>query len=202
MPTLYYFHDPMCSWCWGYRPTAEKLFASLPAAVTRKNIVGGLAPDSDELMPRAQRVAIAGHWKRIENMLGTHFNHDFWKNGEPRRSTYPACRAVLAAALQNREESMTLAIQEAYYLNARNPSDVDTLQELAVALGLDAERFNADLRSATIEAELQRQVGFARQSPISGFPSLVLEYASVMTPVTVDYQDYATSLREIEKLLG
>ncbi|MDF4306582.1 DsbA family protein, partial [Vibrio parahaemolyticus] len=22
---LYYVHDPMCSWCWGYKPTIEKL---------------------------------------------------------------------------------------------------------------------------------------------------------------------------------
>ncbi|MFT6977114.1 MAG: putative protein-disulfide isomerase, partial [Shewanella psychromarinicola] len=23
--TLYYVHDPMCSWCWGYRPTWDTL---------------------------------------------------------------------------------------------------------------------------------------------------------------------------------
>ena len=23
--TLIYVHDPMCSWCWGFRPTFERL---------------------------------------------------------------------------------------------------------------------------------------------------------------------------------
>ncbi len=135
-------------------------------------------------------------------MLGTRFNYGFWTDCEPRRSTYPACRAVLAAALQDHEEAMIFAIQQAYYLNARNPSDVATLQELAAALGLDAERFFEDLQSAAIETELQRQVGFARQSPISGFPSLVLKRDGVMAPVAVDYQDFRSSLGEIENLLG
>ena len=84
MATLYYYHDPMCSWCWGYRPTLQKLFSSLPEGVTRTNIVGGLAPDSDQPMPEAQRAAIAGYWRRIEDMLGAEFNHDFWTRCEPR----------------------------------------------------------------------------------------------------------------------
>jgi putative protein-disulfide isomerase len=44
MPVLYYYHDPMCSWCWGYRPVADQLFSSLPAWITRVNVLGGLAP--------------------------------------------------------------------------------------------------------------------------------------------------------------
>ncbi|MBE8572891.1 DsbA family protein, partial [Vibrio sp. OPT46] len=27
---LYYVHDPMCSWCWGYKPTLDKLKQQLP----------------------------------------------------------------------------------------------------------------------------------------------------------------------------
>lgn len=202
MATLYYFHDPMCSWCWGYRPTAQRLFSSLPAGVPRTNILGGLAPDSDEPMPQAQRDAIAGYWRRIEDMLGTTFNHDFWTNCEPRRSTYPACRAVIAAAKQGREEDMILAIQEAYYLRAKNPSDTDTLRRLAVELELDAAVFDADLESGDTEEELRRQIGFARRSGTSGFPSLALEYGDQLIPVSVDYKDYATTLKEIEHLLA
>ena len=200
MATLYYFHDPMCSWCWGYRPTAQRLFSSLPAGVSQTNVLGGLAPDSDEPMPAAQRDAIAGYWRRIEDLLGTTFNHDFWTDCEPRRSTYPACRAVIAAAKQGREEDMILAIQEAYYLRAKNPSDADTLRQLAVELELDAELFDADLESSDTEAELRRQIGFARRSGTSGFPSLALENGGKLIPVGVDYKNHATTLAEIERL--
>lgn len=201
MATLYYFHDPMCSWCWGYRPCAQQLFASLPENVERTNILGGLAPDSDEPMPLAQRAAIAGHWRRIDAMIGTNFNYDFWTQCEPRRSTYPACRAVIAAAKQGGEEEMILAIQTAYYLEAKNPSDLDTLEQLAGRLSMNGNEFAADIRSAETELELQRQVQFARVSPISGFPSLVLDISGELQEIAIDYQNPDVSLKEIQDYL-
>jgi putative protein-disulfide isomerase len=200
--TLYYFHDPMCSWCWGYRPSSQKLFAALPKEVKRVNVLGGLAPDSDEPMTPAMREAISGHWRRIEAMFGTRFNHDFWTQCEPRRSTYPACRAVLAASRQAAEEQMILAIQQAYYQQARNPSDVSVLCELAGQSGLDEQRFLADIHSAGVEAELQRQLAFTRSAPITGFPSLVLEVDDQPFPIRVDYKNHEMTLDEITRIIG
>ena len=202
MTTLYYFHDPMCSWCWGYRPCAQQLFSHLPGGVARMNVLGGLAPDSDEPMPREQRAAIASYWRRIEEMLGTEFNHDFWTECEPRRSTYPSCRAVIAAARQGCEEEMILAIQTAYYLEARNPSDTSTLEQLAAQLDLDTELFSADIRSPGIEEEFQRQLSFTRRAQVSGFPSLALDSNGQITAISVDYRDWHATLRNIQNLLG
>lgn len=200
MFTLYYYHDPMCSWCWGYRPTAELLFAGLPKNISRENILGGLAPDSDEPMSVELRKAIPGHWQRIQDMFGTEFNFDFWTNCEPRRSTYPACRAVIAAANQQQEAEMILAIQRAYYLRAKNPSDTETLVTLARELNLDSNRFKTDLRSLDTESELQRQVAFARSSPINGFPALALNTGSRLGRVRLDYRDHNTTLRHLSEL--
>ncbi len=199
--TLYHFHDPMCSWCWGYRPVAMMLFANLPQGVARVDVLGGLAPDSDQPMPAAQREAIQGYWKRIESMLGTEFNHEFWRVNEPRRSTYPACRAVLAAQRQSRCEEMVHAIQRAYYLEARNPSDLDVLVALASELGLDAGEFRRDLTSGETEAELQRQIRFARDSGVTGFPSLILDDGRAMQPIVVDYHDHRSTLAKLAALL-
>jgi len=200
--TLYYFHDPMCSWCWGYRPVAGQLFANLPAGVVRSNILGGLAPDNDAPMPMWQQAAISGHWKRIEEMLGTTFNYDFWIRCHPRRSTYPACRAVIAAGKQGFEDEMVLAIQKAYYLKARNPSDLDTLEQLAAGLGLNSESFRADMASLETETELQRQIQFTRASISSGFPSLQLEIGGRVHNISVDYENAAASLGEIRNHLS
>ena len=38
-------------------------------------------------------------------------------------------------------DAMIFAIQQAYYLNAKNPSDIDVLTECAVSIGLDADTF-------------------------------------------------------------
>ncbi|MCH8056958.1 MAG: DsbA family protein [Proteobacteria bacterium] len=192
-PILYYVHDPMCSWCWGYRPTWDALQQALPEDIQQVNVVGGLAPDSDEAMPMEQQKLIAGHWQRIAEELGTKFNFDFWTNCAPRRSTYPACRAVLAAAAQGAEEAMINAIQHAYYLRAMNPSDASTLIALAKDIGLDTQRFTDDLASAGIQRELERHFALRRSIDVYSFPSLVLQIGQESYPVPLDYQDHQIS---------
>lgn len=199
---LYFFHDPMCSWCWGYRPVSDKLIAALPESVRLMKIVGGLAPDSDQPMPVELQQKLPKAWRRIRDLLGTEFNFDFWTQCKPRRSTYPACRAVLAAGNQGMYDEMVDAIQRAYYLRAMNPSDLETLEVLAEELGLDGERFAADIRSEDTNTALLHQVQLARQSPIDGFPSLVLDIGGRLIPVTRDYKDYRPSLLHIEALVS
>jgi putative protein-disulfide isomerase len=201
MHTLYYFNDPMCSWCWGYRPVSDQLFASLPDSVTRTNILGGLAPDSDKPMAPELRTMLQGAWNNIHTMFGTEFNFDFWSKCQPRRSTYPACRAVLAAENQQSGERMTDAIQRAYYTRAMNPSDITTLETLAQELNLDRERFSIDIASVELNDELMRQVELAQQSPIDGFPSLTLEIRGRQQRVTRDYRDYQVTLDHIDYLI-
>ena len=196
---LYYVHDPMCSWCWGYRPTLDRLRKALPEYVGWQNVVGGLAPDSDQPMPPEIRDMVQGHWRRIQRELGTRFNFDFWTRCEPRRSTYIACRAALAADEQGREEDMILAIQEAYYLRAMNPSDVEVLVQLASELEMDTAAFTHALASKETEQELQAQISQVREWPVSGFPSLILSTHGRVRPLPLDYHDHETTLAAIQE---
>ena len=200
--TLFYVHDPMCSWCWGHRPQWVYLQANLPDAVSVKNVVGGLAPDSDEVMPLAQQQAISSYWKKIEGMLGTQFNHHFWQQNIPRRSTYPACRAIIAARWQDTEDKMIVAIQEAYYLKAQNPSDTETHLLLAAELGLDAEKFAADLSSEKLEKAFMQELQFARSLPINGFPSMVLQHQDKVHVIPLDYKNYRGAIKAITKIIA
>ena len=190
----------MCSWCWGYRPVWLQLKAALPVTLKIQNVLGGLAPDTDEVMPPELQAQIQAHWRRVESELGTRFNFDFWTKNQPRRATYKACRAVLAASLQGHEEAMIEAIQNAYYVRALNPSQSSVLVQLAVELSLDVERFRADLDANKTHQLLARQVAFSRASQIAGFPSLVLARAGQQQPVQIDYKDYRVSLAQIKAL--
>ncbi len=204
---LYYFHDPMCSWCWGYRPAWQSLKAALPTDVRVENILGGLAADSNEPMPSELQAHIKGHWRHIEGELGTAFNFDFWTENQPRRSTYQACRAVLSARRQGLEEVMIEAIQRGYYLRAMNPSNDDVLAQLAREIGLDETEFCADLVSEDVQQQLTEQIEFSRTTNISGFPSLFLscvgngEGERKVLPITIDYKDYRATLDQIIRSL-
>ncbi|MEH0675313.1 DsbA family protein [Vibrio scophthalmi] len=200
-PILYYVYDPMCSWCWGYQPVWQKVKQQLSGTVSVQYVVGGLAPDSDEPMPMAMREQIASYWRKIENLLGTPFNYDFWTSNTPRRSTYPACRAALAARKQDAELVMINAIQRAYYLEAKNPSDDEVLLALANQVGLDMTRFEEDYRSAQLNQSLLDEIGFSRQIGANGFPSLVLRIEDHVYPIAVDYRDAHNTVTLVRSVL-
>lgn len=198
--TLYYVHDPMCSWCWAFRPTWHRIRADLPTTLPVQYLLGGLAPDTEQPMPFELQQKIRSTWETIKKQVpGTEFNFDFWTQCQPRRSTYPACRAIIAVTRQQSEleEAMIEAIQRAYYLQAQNPSDDSTLIALAVELGLDKQRFTNDLNSAETREELVRQIEFSRVMGVRGFPSLVLQQGDNYFPVAFDYNDSSVAVDRI-----
>jgi len=104
MDTLFYVHDPMCSWCWGFAPTFETVLSELPNSVKVNHLLGGLAPDSNDPMPESMQLSLQQTWQRIAEVIpGTEFNFDFWTQNAPRRSTWPSCRAVIAARRQSQD---------------------------------------------------------------------------------------------------
>ena len=176
-PVLYYFHDPMCSWCWGFKPVLNELIKNISDVVEIEYILGGLAKDSEATMPVEMQSQIENTWRRIQQTIpGTQFNFDFWKNCTPRRSTYPACRAVIAAKQQGitNNARMISAIQKAYYTESLNPSDYPVLYQLAQNLKLDTEQFKADIHATETQHELERQIEFARSIGANSFPFLFL----------------------------
>ncbi len=202
--TLYYVHDPMCSWCYAFAPLWEQLQARLPASVRVERLLGGLAPDSDTPMDEAMRMRLEATWHRIEQSVpGTHFNFDFWSRCTPYRSTYPSCRAVIAATAHGDEygQAMTRAIQHAYYQQARNPSKIEVLLELAAEIGLEPAAFAQDMASQRTENELQRQLAVASELGVDSYPSLILSVNTSRWPVAIDYNEVAPMLDTIEFLL-
>jgi putative protein-disulfide isomerase len=201
--TLYYFHDPMCSWCWAFRPRWQDIVAGLPHHVRSQRVLGGLASDTDQTMPTDMQAKLRSIWQKIQQTVpGTPFNFEFWEQCVPRRSTYAACRAVIAARRQSpdHEEMMILAIQQAYYVEARNPADSNTLSELASEIGLDRALFSADIESPAVQEELLKEIEFTRRREVKGFPTLLLEKEGIFITIQHDYTDAKAVLHQIRRL--
>jgi len=199
---LYYVHDPMCSWCWAFTPALARLSTALPADIALHKLLGGLAADSDKPMPAPMREQIEQTWRHIQQSVpGTEFNFDFWRHCQPRRSTWPACRAVLIAREAGIEEQMNRAIQRAYYLQARNPSDSGELTRIAGSLGLDADTFAATLNSAAIRGQLEAEIRRSRDLGVRSYPSLVLDTGRERWPIAVDYNHAGPMLEAIASLV-
>jgi len=178
--TLYYVHDPMCSWCWGFRPTWEKLKRDLPDSIRPQYVLGGLAPDTTEPMPEPMQQMLQQTWHRIaQTVPGTQFNHAFWTQNKPRRATYPACRAVLSANAQS------------------------GLIELAANIGCDVNTFKESLNAQTTIDALHHQIAFSRRLGAQGFPSLFFEaIGKTPTPLALSYSDTVSVFEQIDIALA
>jgi len=192
--TLYYIADPMCSWCWAFANVFGPVEQRLRPEVSVRLVLGGLAPDDDAPMDDASRSYIRSAWRTIEERTGTRFNHSFWEACTPRRSTWPACRAVLAAGERGRE--MFAAIQRAYYEEARDPSERATLVALGVELGFDDGSFAEAIDAPETRRQLAEDFALRDRFGVSGFPSLALERGEERGLLTSGWLD-APALEEL-----
>ena len=191
----------MCSWCWAFRPAFNTLIEKLPKEINVIRLLGGLASDSDIAMPDNIREYVLQNWRAIEKKVPeTKFNYDFWEQCKPRRSTYPACRAVIAARKQKNkfDTKMTLAIQKAYYLQARNPSDYETLIELAGEIGADKTKFSKDVASSEVDKILKEEIQQSKSLELKSLPSLVFVNGEKKIKIEPDYLDAEVMLDKIE----
>jgi len=193
----------MCSWCWAFRLSLNTLIEELPKEINIIRLLGGLAPDSDLPMPENTREYVLQNWRAIEKQVPeTKFNYDFWEKCKPRRSTYPACRAVIAARKQKDvfDTAMTLAIQEAYYLEARNPSDYETLINLAEEIGADKNKFSKDVRSTETDKILEEEIQQSKSLDLKSLPSLLFIDGERKIRIEPDYLDAQVMLEQIVRL--
>ena len=200
-PVLYYLYDPMCSWCWGFKPVWDQVRERLQGELDIVYVVGGLAPETHTPMPLDMQTYLQQAWLKVTEHTGASFNHDFWSLNTPKRSTYPACKAVLVARQPGLELEMYAAIQQLYYQKAGNPSEYENLYKLAEDLGLEQQRFIEQIHSDEIDTLLQQEIMLTEQLGAQGFPSLVLQHDGTTRFIEHSYTDVEQNLRKIRSFI-
>ncbi len=97
---------------------------------------------------------------------------------------------------------MLLAIQQAYYLQAKKPSELNVLIKIAGQLGLDEKYFSRDIKSAICKKILLDDIKLCRNINISSFPSLVLKHGKSYTLLHIDYTNSKIILNQITQTLN
>lgn len=196
--TLFYFGDPMCSWCWGFKPVLELVDREYPE-LRRVTVMGGLRQGEEEPMSDELAGMIENAWERIEEVTGQPFNHDLWRQHRPLATTLPACRAVIAARLldASREWRFMVAMFEAYFTRALDPSRRETHLLIAQEQGFDPGVFQAVLNSPAVEDTLAKDLALTRRFGVSGFPTAILSVGSDNYLIAPGYQPIETVRRAI-----
>lgn len=186
---LRYFGDPMCSWCWGFKPVLEQVDREYPE-LRRETVMGGLRGESDQPMSDELVKLVQGAWRRIEEATGQPFNYDLWRRHRPLATTLPACRAVVAARLLHPERywPFMVGMFEAYFTRAMNPTDRETWLDVARRQGFDEAAFASQLDAPEVGHALQQDLTLTRKFGITGFPSVVLTLGTDHYLVSPGYQ--------------
>ncbi|MGE5320498.1 MAG: DsbA family protein [Hyphomicrobiaceae bacterium] len=186
LPILWYFADPMCSWCWGFSPVIETLRDEYRERMKIALVLGGLRPGETAPMTATGREEILHHWRAVQARTGQPFR---FEGALPEGFVYdtePACRAVVTVAGIDPGQifAMFKAIQTAFYAAGRDVTQPGVLADLAAGLGVEAQAFLHAFDSDAARTRTQAHFRQARQAGVRGFPTLIVQQDAQLHPVS------------------
>ena len=157
-----FYTDPVCPWSWAAEPALRRLMWEFEGELEFVWVMGGLARSYEE----ANLLDVVSVWLEDAAAGGMPSDPRIWMKN-PLESTYPACRAVKAAAEQGPEaESRYLrTLREGIMFERRKLDHPETLIDAAERGGLDRKRFEADLRSPASEEAFEADLAEVRDPP-------------------------------------
>jgi len=202
-PTLWYFADPMCSWCWGFSPVITEIKVNYANKINIALVMGGLQTEELQTLSDSSREEIFHHWHQVAKMTGQAFLFDGALDKEFVYNTEPACRAVIAAGLIEPTQKFTYftAIQHAFYAENQDVTQLECLQQLAHDCGIDRDEFKRFFTEETTKQSLEKSLQFTKKAGVQGFPTLILNLQNDLHMITRGYLDYAGVSVALDKLL-
>ena len=192
---LWYFADPMCSWCWGFSPVIENIRSTYGERLNIALILGGLRPGTTELMTAKMRDEILHHWHDVHKLTAQRFSFEGAMPEGFIYDTEPASRAVITVAELSPDRIFPYfkSIQSAFYVDQIDVTHADRLAELATQQGLTTKQFLSHFHSEVAKQKTRQHFQAAQQVGVSGFPTLVLQQGS-------DFEFIARGYRPLDAL--
>ena len=176
--------DPYCTWCWGAEPILRKIEEVYAAQVRIAFRMGGLVADISTFYDPSNRIGgpkwyeqVAAHWLEASARHGMPVDERiFFDLKDSGFSTFPASIAYKSAQFQD-EASANIFLRrmrEGAAAERRDIQRLDVQRELAEEVGLDGERFAADIESGRAAQAFEEDLSECRRRGISGFPTFLV----------------------------
>jgi predicted DsbA family dithiol-disulfide isomerase len=177
MPTsVMLFSDYVCPWCYMGATGLDQLRQTRPIEVALRAYElrpAGTPPMPPELEAQ-YRERIAAGWPRVQQMALERFGLELKRMDDPApRSTRLAHIGAKFAIARGQGEAYHLAVFRAHWQELRDISSVDTLAEIARAVGLDEAAFRAALENPEYRDEVETDEYWAAQQQLSGVPAFI-----------------------------
>lgn len=200
---LWYFADPMCSWCWGFAPVISAINETYRDRIALALVMGGLRPGTVEPVTPEFRAEIRHHWEEVQRRTGQPFRFEDALPDGFVYDTEPACRAVVTMEELAPEAKFAYfkSVQAAFYAEGRDVTQPATLASLAVAHGLEEQRFREHFDAEYIKRKTFQHFEQTQEAGIRGFPTVVLQDEHGFTLLTYGYAPLAELQPKIDAWL-
>lgn len=201
---LWYFADPMCSWCWGFAPVISAIKDTYEDRLGFALVMGGLRPGTTEPVTPQRREEILHHWHEVQRRTGQPFAFEGALPPEFVYDTEPPSRAVVAVGEIKPEAKFPYfkAIQAAFYAEQQDVTRAETLATLAAEQNIDKTAFLELFESESILEKTRMHFEQTLRAGIRGFPAAVLQDDAVFTLLTYGYAPLEELLPRVEEWLA
>ncbi|MCU0490126.1 MAG: DsbA family protein [Chloroflexaceae bacterium] len=185
---LFYGFDPLCGWCFAFRPSMQALTDAHPDLPVEL-AYGGLV-----LGERVQPISVMRDYlinglNQVRQTAGVAAGDAFY-NGLLAQGTYvsnsePPCRAIYVMEQLAPQGAYAFAdsLPHAFYGRGLPLDDGDVLAELATAQGADGDEFLRHWRSDEAKQGVQEAFMQARAAGVSMYPTLFYRRGQQLTPL-------------------
>lgn len=189
---MWYFADPMCSWCWGFAPVMRDIKQNYAGQFAVVLILGGLRPFTRDPIESRQREEILHHWRNVHELTGQEFNFTAAMPEGFVYDTEPASRAVLTVGVLKPADVLAFfeTLQRAFYVEQRDITRSTVLGELAAEYDIDRDQFMAYFAGDEARNNVKQHFARTRQAGIRGFPTVLLQNAESFSLLTSGYRGY------------
>lgn len=187
---IIYIGDPMCSWCYGFSPTIQKLHDKHRGDVAWTMVLGGLRVGDEHVVDQARLDFLREHWVEIGERTGQKFSLDILKETGWIYNTEWACRAVVV--MRKLKPEIVFAyfgkVQENFYAKNLDPSEPEHYADTAAEFGVDSREFLKLYKSDEIIQETLNDFVWAQRVGVTGFPTVLVREGDKIGALTLGYQ--------------
>jgi predicted DsbA family dithiol-disulfide isomerase len=191
--------DFVCPWCYLASTSLERLAQEQGMSVIWH---------SYELRPKGAPPTPEWYVKKIENelrpqmenMAKQHYGLTI-NSGKFGIDSRPALIGAKFAEEHHKGHDYHKATFEAYWLHAKDISDLNILADIAVSVGLDREAFLVALNNKDYEVLVDTDILQAQQLNLSGVPAMIFQ-RKYLIPGAQPYEELVRSLAQIKQREG
>jgi putative protein-disulfide isomerase len=201
---LWYFADPMCSWCYGFAPVINAIEDTYKDRLQLRLMLGGLRPGTRDPLPPTMREEILHHWHEVHKRSGQPFAFD---GAMPEGFVYDTeipSRAVVVVGELHPSAMLPYfhSVQQAFYAEQKDVTDPATLAALAQPHDVEPTEFQSRFHSEDTKKKTHQHFHQTRQAHIDGFPTVALQHDSDVQLLTVGYRPFEELKPGIENWLN